>query len=264
MSATARCRVVPSSAGARYSDRTAASADHTASCEFEAIHSTLPEWSVSRVAARPRKKAPNTSSTRSATAPAATRRQRPSSCTRLSFARLGAESGIRARVQVRADCARFPAIRPLDNRPRARVRRFPPMRFSSLTLLFALAAPLAAQGRSPADSARADSAQVLSAQRVTVTRGDATLDRVPWAVGTQRSEQIRRAQATVGIDEALANIPGVGVANSYNFALDQRVSIRGAGSRANFGLRGVKVLLDGIPQSLPDGQSQLTNVDLAA
>src|SRR5690606_26558946 len=67
-----------------------------------------------------------------------------------------------------------------------------------------------------------------------------------------------------GIDEALANIPGVVVANRYNFALDQRVSIRGAGSRANFGLRGVKVLLDGIPQSLPDGQSQLTNVDLAA
>ncbi|HRN54787.1 MAG TPA: Plug domain-containing protein, partial [Gemmatimonadaceae bacterium] len=80
-----------------------------------------------------------------------------------------------------------------------------------------------------------------------MTRGDAALDRVPWAVGTQRTEQIRRAQATVGIDEALANIPGVVVANRYNFALDQRVSIRGAGSRANFGLRGVKGLLDGIP-----------------
>ncbi len=97
-----------------------------------------------------------------------------------------------------------------------------------------------------------------------VARGEATLDRLPWAVGTQRVEQIRRGQATVGIDEALANIPGVVVANRYNYALDQRVSIRGAGSRANFGLRGVKVLLDGIPQSLPDGQSQLTNVDLAA
>lgn len=127
-----------------------------------------------------------------------------------------------------------------------------------------LALPLAAQGRPAADSARSDSAQRLAAQRVTVTRGDAALDRVPWAVGTQRTEQIRRGQATVGIDEALANIPGVVVANRYNYALDQRVSIRGAGSRANFGLRGVKVLLDGIPQSLPDGQSQLTNVDLAA
>ncbi len=133
-------------------------------------------------------------------------------------------------------------------------------------LIALLAVPLGAQQGVPADSATRDStkAQTLAAQRVTVTRGDAALDRVPWAVGTQRVEQIRRGQATVGIDEALANIPGVVVANRYNYALDQRVSIRGAGSRANFGLRGVKVLLDGIPQSLPDGQSQLTNVDLAA
>lgn len=133
--------------------------------------------------------------------------------------------------------------------------------------LAAVSLPLSAQvTQNAADSARADSAraQRLAAVRVDVTRGEATLDRLPWAVGTQRVEQIRRGQATIGIDEALANIPGVVVANRYNYALDQRVSIRGAGSRANFGLRGVKVLLDGIPQSLPDGQSQLTNVDMAA
>jgi iron complex outermembrane recepter protein len=133
--------------------------------------------------------------------------------------------------------------------------------------LLVLAPTLAgAQAVPRADSLAPDStrAQRLATVRVDVTRGDATLERVPWAVGMQRIEQIRRGQATVGIDEALANIPGVVVANRYNFALDQRVSIRGAGSRANFGLRGVKVLLDGIPQSLPDGQSQLTNVDLAA
>jgi iron complex outermembrane receptor protein len=134
-----------------------------------------------------------------------------------------------------------------------------------LAILCAWAGPTAAQ-QSPPDSARADTSrpQALAPVRVNVTRGDAALDRVPWAVGTQRVEQIRRGQATTGIDEALANIPGVVVANRYNYALDQRVSIRGAGSRANFGLRGVKVLLDGIPQSLPDGQSQLTNVDLGA
>ena len=45
--------------------------------------------------------------------------------------------------------------------------------------------------------------------------------------------------------------------------MDQRLSIRGFGARANFGLRGVKVLLDGVPQTLPDGQSQLTNLDLS-
>jgi len=118
--------------------------------------------------------------------------------------------------------------------------------------------------RPPVDSLRADSVQALGAVRISVTRGEATLDRVPWAIGAQTSDDLRRGQPTLGIDEALNNIPGVLVSNRYNYAVDQRLSIRGAGSRANFGLRGVKVLLDGIPQSLPDGQSQLTNVDLAA
>ena len=53
------------------------------------------------------------------------------------------------------------------------------------------------------------------------------------------------------------------VANRYNFSLDQRISIRGFGSRSNFGVRGLKILLDGVPQTLPDGQSQLTNIDFA-
>ena len=113
----------------------------------------------------------------------------------------------------------------------------------------------------PRDTVRA---QVIAPMQVTVTGRVQALPRVPWAVGTQALRDLRRGQATIGIDEALANIPGVVIANRYNAAVDQRLSIRGAGSRANFGVRGVKVLLDGIPQSLPDGQSQLTNIDLAA
>lgn len=125
---------------------------------------------------------------------------------------------------------------------------------------------LGAQQPARPDSAARDSsrAQRLSAVRVEVARTDADGDRLAWAVGAQDGVDLRRGQATLGIDEALNNIPGVVVSNRYNYAVDQRVSIRGAGSRANFGLRGVKVLLDGVPQSLPDGQSQLTNVDLAA
>ncbi len=114
-----------------------------------------------------------------------------------------------------------------------------------------------------ADSARADSARTLDQVRVTVTRAEQTAQRTPWAVDVIRRDAIRRAQATVGIDEALNNVPGVIVSNRYNASVDQRLSIRGAGARANFGIRGVKTLLDGVPQSLPDGQNQLTNVDLA-
>lgn len=114
------------------------------------------------------------------------------------------------------------------------------------------------------DSVPADSVQRLGSVRVEVARTGSPAERVAWAVGSQTAVDLRRGQATLGIDEALNNIPGVMVSNRYNYAVDQRLSIRGAGSRANFGLRGVKVLLDGVPQSLPDGQSQLTNVDLAS
>ena len=71
------------------------------------------------------------------------------------------------------------------------------------------------------------------------------------------------AQATLGLDEALNGVPGVYIANRYNYSLDQRLSIRGFGSRAPFGTRGVKILLDGIPQTTPDGQSQFTNLELS-
>src|SRR5207248_6488863 len=49
-----------------------------------------------------------------------------------------------------------------------------------------------------------------------------------------------------------------------NFSLDQRISIRGFGARSAFAVRGVKVIVDGIPQTLPDGQTQLTNLELGA
>jgi iron complex outermembrane receptor protein len=98
---------------------------------------------------------------------------------------------------------------------------------------------------------------------VTVTRSREPLSRVPFAVGVLNRNDLVRGQPTLGIDEALNNLPGVVVSNRYNFSLDQRISIRGFGSRSNFGVRGLKILVDGIPQTLPDGQSQLTNVDFA-
>jgi iron complex outermembrane receptor protein len=98
---------------------------------------------------------------------------------------------------------------------------------------------------------------------VTVTRTPGPLSRVPQAVEVLDARAVRRGQATLGIDEALTNVPGVYVANRYNYSVDQRLSVRGFGSRANFGSRGVKIILDGVPQTLPDGQSQLTNLELA-
>jgi iron complex outermembrane receptor protein len=113
------------------------------------------------------------------------------------------------------------------------------------------------------DTIGLDTSRVRRLPEINVTRTTEPLQRVPYAVGVVDRTEIQRGQQTVGLDEALNNLPGVVVANRYNFSLDQRISIRGAGSRSNFGVRGLKILLDGVPQTLPDGQSQLTNIDFA-
>jgi iron complex outermembrane receptor protein len=132
----------------------------------------------------------------------------------------------------------------------------------ALLALISPCASLAAQQPTRADTT-VDTTRVveLPELNVTVTRSTEPLARVPFATAVLDRTALQRGQQTVGIDEALSNIPGVVVANRYNFSLDQRISIRGFGSRSNFGIRGLKVLVDGVPQTLPDGQSQLTNVD---
>jgi iron complex outermembrane receptor protein len=125
-----------------------------------------------------------------------------------------------------------------------------------LALLALLALPLAAQ---------VPDSIVPSLPDITVvTRAPAPLSQLPRAVGILDSAALRRGRVGTGLAEVLNELPGVFAADRGTFALDQRISIRGAGSRAAFGTRGVTVLLDGVPQTLPDGQSQLTNVDLTA
>src|SRR5213080_4581671 len=99
---------------------------------------------------------------------------------------------------------------------------------------------------------------------VSVTRANPPINRIPQAVQLLDKTEISRARPTWGLDEALATVPGVYAANRYNFSLDQRISIRGFGARSAFAVRGIKVLVDGIPQTLPDGQGQLTNLELGA
>jgi iron complex outermembrane receptor protein len=114
----------------------------------------------------------------------------------------------------------------------------------------------------PAQTPDSTKPYTLPPTTVSVTRADLPLTKVPQAIYTIGRSQIGEARPTWGLDEALINVPGVYIANRYNFSQDQRISIRGFGSRSAFAVRGIKVLLDGIPQTLPDGQGQLTNVEL--
>jgi iron complex outermembrane recepter protein len=124
-------------------------------------------------------------------------------------------------------------------------------------------APLRAQDPVRPDSLR-DTVFALPPITVNVTRNGAELSTAPLSISVVDRTTLGKARQDLTIDDVLAGLPGVYLANRYNFSLDQRLSIRGFGSRANFGLRGVKVLLDGVPQTLPDGQGQLTNVDFGS
>ena len=104
----------------------------------------------------------------------------------------------------------------------------------------------------------------LAPMTVTTTRSETPLDEVPAAIGVIEQDDIQLGLPTVGIDESLNRMPGVFVQNSLNFSQDARISIRGFGTRAAFGVREIKVIVDGIPETSPDGQTQLDNIDLGA
>lgn len=134
------------------------------------------------------------------------------------------------------------------------------------TALALLALPSSAIRSQEPDSVLADSIPLyrLGGLTVTVSRTNEELDELPFAASLLTAPQIQRLEATLALDEALVQVPGVLVENRYNNALGTRISIRGFGARSQFGVRGIRILQDGIPLTLPDGQAQLNNLDLAA
>jgi iron complex outermembrane recepter protein len=129
---------------------------------------------------------------------------------------------------------------------------------AATTLIGALPALAAAQV--PTDTARFR----LDSLQVPVTRSSLASARAPVSLSLVGRAAIQDSRATIGLDEALASVPGLIVNNRNNFSLGNRVVIRGLGARAAFGVRGVRVLLDGIPLTMPDGQTNLNNIDLGA
>src|SRR5690606_33403172 len=69
-------------------------------------------------------------------------------------------------------------------------------------------------------------------------------------------------QLGINASEALARVPGLVVQNRHNYAQDLQISSRGFGARSAFGVRGIKLIADGIPASTPDGQGQAATFNL--
>ena len=93
----------------------------------------------------------------------------------------------------------------------------------------------------------------------------ATLNRnTPRSISVVTKDRIQDGTQLLALDEALAGVPGLYMQNRYNFSQDLRISLRGFGARSSFGIRGIRILVDGIPETLPDGQTQVDSIDLGS
>jgi iron complex outermembrane receptor protein len=111
--------------------------------------------------------------------------------------------------------------------------------------------------------AQRDSAAALDPVIVTVTRGSGrSVLGSPFALTVTRPDSARPGQRHSAVDETLALVPGLSATNRNNPSQDSRLSIRGFGARSAFGVRGVRVLRDGMPLTLPDGQTPLDYMSL--
>lgn len=99
---------------------------------------------------------------------------------------------------------------------------------------------------------------------VTATRTERQALDVPASVDLIERDAIRDAQLRVNLSESLGRVPGIVVLDRQNYAQDLQISVRGFGSRATFGVRGIRLYVDGVPASFPDGQGQVSHFPLNA
>jgi iron complex outermembrane receptor protein len=105
---------------------------------------------------------------------------------------------------------------------------------------------------------------VTSPVVVTATRVEQNSFDLPVAIDVVEKKDIQDGQLQMTLSESLIRVPGVTAQNRNNQAQDPQISTRGFGSRSAFGVRGVRVYVDGIPLTMPDGQGQPGVVDLSA
>ncbi len=105
---------------------------------------------------------------------------------------------------------------------------------------------------------------VLPSVTVTATREARSPHDVPASVSRIDVQAANGARLGVQIADVLQGVPGLVARDRQNYAQDVQISVRGYGARASFGIRGVRLYVDGIPATLPDGQGQITHADLAS
>jgi iron complex outermembrane receptor protein len=87
---------------------------------------------------------------------------------------------------------------------------------------------------------------------------------VPGSVYAIDAQSIRNSGPQVNLSDVLVSVPGVVAMNRNNYAQDVQISIRGFGARSAFGMRGIRLITDGIPATMPDGQGQTSTVSMTS
>ena len=154
------------------------------------------------------------------------------------------------------------------------LRKTKPNRFSVCPALFFVKITAAfvlfgggVAGSMPASAQRSpnqtDSLRTLQLAPVVVvsTRIETKETLIPMAMTVLDGSRIKTGQQQLSLFESLGAVPGLFAQNPDNYAQDLRLSIRGFGARAAFGIRGIRLVVDGIPESTPDGQADVDNID---
>ena len=111
--------------------------------------------------------------------------------------------------------------------------------------------------------AQKDSLQIVKLDEIEIKsiKTSSILESVPLSITKIKVPRLWSKQQ-LSLQEYINSIPGVVTFNANNFAQDLRISVRGFGARSAFGIRGIKIIIDGIPETTPDGQGQLDNLPL--
>ncbi len=99
---------------------------------------------------------------------------------------------------------------------------------------------------------------------ISAARGERELGRTAASVSVVDRDSIQSGQQQLTLEESLSGVPGVFLQNAHNFSQAQRISIRGFGARSPFGIRGIKLFVDGVPATLADGQGNVDEIDLGS
>lgn len=115
-----------------------------------------------------------------------------------------------------------------------------------------------------APQAYAEETSLIAPVVITATRVEQNSFDLPVAIDVVEKKDIQDGQLEMTLSESLIRVPGITAQNRTNQSQDPQISSRGFGSRSSFGVRGVRVYVDGIPLTMPDGQGQPGIVDLSA